>query len=105
ERAVYLLDVEVDHFRLVLRHREARLNRIDPELLGGRIDGLASPTVEYGILADDQRESAAQLLERTYGRHLRSTGLLGGRAQPPLREAHKHQSGADRGGAEPVERL
>ena len=75
-----------------------------PSCAAAESTALARPAVEHRILADREREAAAQLFEGTRAVHARSTGLLGRRSQAPLRQAHEHQRGGDRGGADPVER-
>src|SRR6478672_484051 len=74
ERAINLLDIEVDHLRLRLRNREARLNRVDAQLLRGSVDGRFGPPVKHGILSNRERETPAELLERTRVGHAAQLG-------------------------------
>src|SRR5437763_1153632 len=75
EATVDLLDVDVDHPRLAFGHGKPRLHRVEAELAGGRIDRLGRPAVEYGILADRERQLPAQAFKRARRVHGGSTGL------------------------------
>ena len=62
------------------------------------------PAVEHGVLADRERQLAAQLLEWTWRSPCASTGLRRRRSQAPFGQANEHQCRGDRGGSDPVER-
>jgi hypothetical protein len=65
ERAVDALDVGVDHARLRLGHGEPGLRAVDAETVGGGIHRGARPAVEHRILADRERQAAAEHFERS----------------------------------------
>ena len=79
---------------------------LEHAVIGG-VDRFFGPAVEHGILADRERQPAAQLLERSRivdRVHGRLGGPLLGLAQAPVGEPNQHQCHRDCAGPEPIER-
>ena len=60
---------------------------VDAKLVGGGVDRGLGPAVEHRILADRQRQAAAQLLERTRLSSMRLNWLAAARRASPARAA------------------
>jgi len=82
QRAVHLLNVDVDHPRLRLGHGEPGLNGIDAELCRRAVNRRLGPAIEHRILSDRQGKAAAQLLERTRRIHEAQLGSRAWRRKP-----------------------